>query len=102
MVCHAFADFVFQPDTMAKGKRRSYKTEPPPGIKYQATWFYWLTAHAIVHGSLVALITNNVSLGILEIICHWMIDFGKCENKYGIHTDQLLHFLCKLLWLYLM
>jgi len=98
LIGHAFADFVFQGDTMAKGKNRHRKTEPPPGAQYQPTWFYWLTAHALVHGGIVWIITQNMWLGIAEIVCHWLIDFGKCENLYGIHTDQLSHIFFKLIW----
>ncbi len=98
IVGHAFADFVFQSDSMAKGKNRHRKTTPPPGANYQPTWFYWLTAHALVHGGVVALVTGSVALGLAEVVCHWCIDFGKCENWYGIHRDQGLHIICKLVW----
>lgn len=102
LVGHAFADFVFQSDSMAKGKNRHRKTEPPPGAVYTPSWMYWLTAHALVHGGTVALITGSVLFGVLETIAHWAIDFGKCENWYGIHVDQTLHLLCKLMWIILL
>ena len=95
---HALADFSLQSDTMAKGKNRHRKTDPPPGAKYQPMWFYWLTSHALIHGGIVGIITHIWWLGLLEAICHWGIDFFKCENKYGIHTDQGLHILCKIIW----
>ena len=101
IIGHAFADFVFQTDTMAKGKNRHRKTEPPPGANYQPTWGYWLTAHSLIHGGTVWLITQNVLLGRAETICHWIIDFGKCENWYGIHRDQAMHIACKVLWIIL-
>jgi len=99
LVGHAFADFVFQSDSMAKGKNRHRKTEPPPGAVYTPCWPYWLTAHALVHGGTVALITGSFFLGVLETLAHWVIDFGKCENWYGVHTDQALHIICKLVWI---
>ena len=95
---HALADFSLQSDAMAKGKNRHRKTEPPPGATYTPCWPYWLTAHALIHGATVAVITGSVHLGIAETIAHWCIDFGKCENWYGIHIDQALHFLCKATW----
>lgn len=100
---HAFADFVFQTDAMAKGKNRNRQPDMsvvPPGQKYMPTWYYWLTAHALVHGSIVAAISGSTELGIVETIAHWLIDFGKCENWYGIHIDQALHMGCKLAYIW--
>ena len=96
---HAFADFVFQTDAMAKGKNRHNKTTPPPGAVYQPSWYYWLTSHAFIHGGMVYFITGMFFLGLAELVCHWIIDFFKCENKYGIHVDQALHLTCKIIWL---
>lgn len=98
VVGHALADFVLQSDTMAKGKNRHRRTDPPPGARYQPTWGYWLTAHALIHGGVVAVVTGSVGLGLAEAVAHWLIDFGKCENWYGIHADQGAHGLCKLVW----
>ena len=97
-VSHAICDFTFQTESMARGKNRHRKTEPPPGATYQPSWGYWLTAHALIHGGGVALATGRIDLGIAESVCHWLIDFCKCENFYGIHTDQFLHCFCKIIW----
>jgi hypothetical protein len=99
LAAHAFADYVFQSDFMAKGKNR--RTKPfnvPPGQTPQAIWPYVLTSHALVHGALVYFATGNLYLGLAETACHWLIDFGKCENWYGIHVDQIAHIACKLAW----
>ena len=101
LIGHALADFVFQSDTMAKGKNRHRKTEPPPGAVYQPTWGYWLTAHALIHGGVVWVVTGSGWLGLAETLVHWLIDFGKCENWYGIHTDQSAHIACKIIWVFL-
>lgn len=61
-------------------------------------WPYALSAHALMHGAAVSLITGSVVLGLAETGAHWCIDFGKCENWYGIHLDQALHLACKVLW----
>lgn len=98
LIGHALADFALQSDAMAKGKNRHRKTEPPPGATYQPCWMYWLSAHALIHGGAVWAITGNVWIGLCETILHWVIDFGKCDNLYGIHEDQALHLLCKLTW----
>jgi hypothetical protein len=57
-----------------------------------------MTAHAVMHGAAVAGVTGDVWLGIAETAAHWIIDFGKCENWYGIHADQAAHGVCKMLW----
>ena len=98
---HALADFVLQSETMAKGKNRNRKVDPsviPPGQKFQPSWFYWLTAHAATHGAAVYIVTGSLTLALLETGFHWLIDFGKCESWYGIHTDQAAHISCKLFW----
>jgi hypothetical protein len=96
---HAVCDFALQSDSMAKGKNRHNRTTPPPGAKYQPSWMHWLGAHAMIHGLGVGLVTGVWWLGVLEAIAHATIDYNKCENRYGINTDQALHYACKLVWL---
>jgi hypothetical protein len=101
MMGHALADFALQSPDMAKGKNRNRKPDMavvPPGQTYQPTWVYWLTAHALIHGLVVWLITGQWWLAVAETVAHWLIDFGKCDNYYGIHVDQGLHVACKVLW----
>ncbi len=102
LICgHALADFSLQSDDMAKGKNRNRPVDIskiPPGQKPMVIWPYWLTSHALIHGGMVGLITGNWWLGLAETLIHWAIDFAKCENWTGIHTDQALHVVCKALW----
>jgi hypothetical protein len=93
IVSHAVGDFVLQDETMAKGKNRNL-----PG-QTGVPWFYWLSAHALVQGGGVAIVLGSPVLGLSETIAHWVIDFGKCEDWYGLNTDQALHGLCKIIWL---
>lgn len=102
LCAHAICDFALQSDTMAKGKNRHNKTQPPPGAKFQPTWMYWLGAHSLIHGAGVALVTGVWWLGLCEVIVHGLIDFNKCENRYGIHADQFLHLLSKVFWIFIM
>lgn len=100
MLGHAVADFALQGDVMAKGKNRNRMPEPgqvPPGQKYMPTWGYWLSAHSGVHAAAVYVVTGSTLLAAGEFILHWLIDFGKCENWYGVNLDQFLHFYSKFL-----
>lgn len=94
---HAFADFAVQPEAMALGKCRRYKPAPASAAGWPH-WSYWLTAHALVHGGIVALITGNWWLGLAETLVHWAIDFAKCEGWTVLHADQGMHVVTKILW----
>lgn len=93
---HFICDYVFQTDAIATGKNRLL--DP---CKFGVNWYYWMTSHAITHGVAVGLITNSVLIGVIETILHWIIDTGKCEKHYGLHVDQALHVLCKILYVML-
>lgn len=101
LIGHAVADFALQTDTIAKGKNRHRKTDPPPGQKYVPCWPFFLSAHALIHGGAVTIATGSLLLGLFETIAHWLIDFGKCDNWYGVYTDQALHLGCKICWVLL-
>lgn len=94
LAAHALCDFPLQGDAVAVNKNRHAKTT----LQQHVPYYYWLVSHALVHGGAVAVITGIPVLGILETISHLIIDFSKCEKWINIHTDQLLHVLCKLLW----
>jgi hypothetical protein len=99
IVGHALCDYPLQGDSMAKGKNRH--TPPfnvPPGQKPGTVWPYWLGSHALIHGGMVALVTGSILLGVCETVAHAIIDILKCENVTNLHIDQLLHVVCKLLW----
>ncbi len=99
---HVLMDFALQSETMAACKC--------PGTAHPAAqavpWYFWLSAHAALHGAAAAAVlccfgspwwlVNFVFIG--ETLLHTAIDWGKCRRFYGIHTDQLLHYGCKLLW----
>ena len=96
IVAHALADFSLQTTAMAMGKSRRREAEKNEGNRERTLfWPYWLTAHALVHGGAVWIATGNMGLGIVEVVLHWIIDFAKCESWTNIHIDQLLHLVCK-------
>jgi len=102
IIGHAFADYAFQTDWIAKNKNRHNPApmgyDPKLHGAMQAIWPYVLSAHALIHAGLVYIILGRIDLAFYEFVIHWIIDFGKCERWYGIHVDQALHILCKLLW----
>lgn len=99
---HALADYALQSPWMAKAKSRH--AGPPEGYSaalhgpVQTIWPYVLTAHALIHGLAVTILTGSSALGLAETVAHWLIDFGKCERWYGIHADQWMHVGCKVAW----
>lgn len=98
---HFVADYPLQSDFIAKGKNRFRPVDPasiPPGQTPMTVWPWVLTAHAATHGAAVYLILGSPALAMAELLSHWLIDYGKCANRYGIHLDQAAHLVCKLLW----
>jgi len=99
---HAVADFGLQSDAMAKGKNPRRRMDPaliPPGQRYDPfVWVMYLTAHALIHGAMVYIITGLTGAAAAETVSHWLIDHGKCSNLYGPSVDQTLHILMKVLW----
>jgi len=102
LAAHVLMDFALQSETMALCKCRSC-TNP---IARSVPWYYWLLAHSLLHGAAVGIVLRwfdsdwNLVAAIVcgETLLHALIDHGKCEGWYRIHTDQLLHVACKLLW----
>ncbi len=101
---HFASDFPFQDAHMARTKNRHNKPEPgdiPPGQKITPIWYYSLTAHAFIHGTATYVATYfatggdmhaAIFMGLWQAWCHWFIDFLKCENVFGPHLDQRLHY----------
>jgi hypothetical protein len=102
LIGHAFADYPWQGELVAKGKNRhSPPYGIPPGQKPVAVWTHYLTAHALIHAGMVWFITGSVWLGAIEFVLHWLIDFAKCENWTNPHQDQALHIACKVVYAFI-
>ncbi|GAA5483783.1 hypothetical protein Hsar01_03017 [Haloferula sargassicola] len=100
IVGHAIADFALQGEFLSIAKNRHAsldrffgKSPAPKGV-----WVHALTAHALIHVAPVWLITGSVALGVVELVLHWLIDFAKCEGWTSFTVDQLLHLVCKALY----
>ncbi|KSV95389.1 DUF3307 domain-containing protein [Sinorhizobium sp. GL28] len=61
--------------------------------------FYHLAAHAGIQGAAVALVTGNVWLGLAEWGAHTAIDEAKVRGWTTFAQDQVLHIVCKVVWL---
>jgi Protein of unknown function (DUF3307) len=93
---HALADFALQSDFMVRAKDRNN----PLGAN--GMWMHVLGAHAVIHGGFVLLITQDIRLGLAEVIVHAVTDFLKCEKRINLHADQAIHIGCKVVWVLLM
>jgi hypothetical protein len=98
VIGHFVMDFALQGNTIANQK------SPLPGARDEALakavpWPYWMTAHALMHGGTVTLVTGSLLLGVFETGVHWVTDLAKCHRKIDIHTDQAIHVACKVVWL---
>lgn len=91
LVGHALADYPLQGDFLALNKSRTGPNLVP--------WWQALTAHALIHGGAVAVITGSWQLGFAETVIHAITDHLKCEKKIGINTDQAIHVACKVVWM---
>ncbi|MCI0705772.1 MAG: DUF3307 domain-containing protein [Planctomycetia bacterium] len=103
IAAHALMDFALQTDPMAVCKCR--KANNP--LQATVPWYYWLTAHAFLHGAAVGVVIRWVweaewvvvaAFAFAETFIHWFIDLGKCEKLYSMHIDQALHVICKIAW----
>lgn len=102
---HAIADYGLQSAYMAEKKVRA--PDNPD-------WFLALGAHALMHGSLVGVISMGFllltgseppvamliasTIGWTEAVAHFAIDHVKGRKSISYRTDQSLHYACKLTW----
>jgi len=91
LVAHAVADRGLQPERLSRQKQRP--TNPV------TTWFPNLACHGLIHGGAVAIATGVWWLGVLETGAHMLIDDSKAMGRINLWEDQVLHLLCKVIWL---
>lgn len=91
LVGHALCDYPLQGDFLARAKNHR---SPIPGVP----WYQALAAHSLIQAGAVWLITGSLFLGLCELVCHALIDWGKSDGAYGYDTDQALHVAVKLQW----
>lgn len=91
LAAHALADYPLQGDFLSRAKNHKL---PVPGVP----WPIALGAHALIHGGAVALVTGSFVLGLAETVIHMGIDWLKCDGRTSLMTDQVLHVVCKVVW----
>lgn len=88
---HFLADYPLQGDFLAQAKNRNTDLG-------KMFWPHALTAHSVIHGGFVMLITGSVWLGLAEAVVHGVTDAAKCDNRITLNTDQFIHIACKVAW----
>lgn len=93
---HFLADFSLQGDTMALEKNPNSTTS----LQVAVPWFYWMTAHCLVHAAIVAAVTGSLAFGAIEFVAHFFLDYSKCQRRISIHTDQAGHLITKAIFIW--
>lgn len=87
LVAHWVADYPLQGDFLSSAKQNGPLRA------------YHLIAHAGIQGGAVFLITGSIVLGLAEWVLHAIIDEAKIRGATTFAQDQVLHIVCKALWL---
>lgn len=90
VAAHFVADYPLQGDFLA-----SAKANGPLRV-------WHLFGHSAVHSGAVMLVTGSVTLAVLELIVHMLIDENKVHGPISFATDQALHIACKAAWVSLL
>ena len=92
---HFIADVILQDDRVNNNKNPNTKIpvgyDPEKHGPMQVVWPFFMLAHCATHGAMVYLVTGRMGLAVGETVHHFMVDYFKCKNKFGIYTDQMLH-----------
>ena len=98
LIGHMLADYPLQGGFLAMAKNRRGDVAAFFGERQvpRGLWIHALSAHSMIHGGMVWLLTGSVLLALVETLLHWVIDYVRCEGWIGYTTDQMLHFACKI------
>ncbi len=91
VAAHALADYPLQGPFLSEAKNRHTAVG-------KMFWPHALTAHAMIHGGFVLVLTGSIWLALAEVAIHWLTDFLKCDNSITLNTDQFIHLACKVAW----
>lgn len=91
-VGHALADFALSNEFFSVYK--SHKTKYPH--IQETIWPWLLGSHALIHAGMVFAATLNIWLALTELVLHALTDYLKSAGRISFHTDQAIHYACKL------
>lgn len=94
---HSISDLALQ--TKAIATYKSYLYIHSHTYLHPATWFFYLSGHALINGGVSGLIayffTRNVKfatiISIYAFSLHWIIDFCSTFRFYSLVVDQFFH-----------
>jgi hypothetical protein len=92
IAAHFVCDYTLQTEAVAIGKNRSINK-----TRFGVDWWYWMMGHSFTHGVALYLITGSVAAAVCDTFTHFMIDDSKCAGIFGIHVDQALHIVWRVL-----
>ena len=92
LVSHALCDYPLQGDFLAKAKNHKNGIIGVP-------FYIPLVCHSLIHSGGVYFCTGNIHFAFTELFLHTIIDYFKCDGAFGFQTDQILHVICKLIYL---
>lgn len=84
VIAHVVGDYLLQSDFMARAK--NHLTDVGRHM-----WMVVLPSHALIHGTLVLLVTGSYLCLLIETLTHTYIDYQKCDGKISFEKDQLYH-----------
>lgn len=90
---HALCDYPLQGGWLSKAKNHSLSLVPDEKI-----WPMALASHAAIQAAMVYIVTGWWVVAALEFACHTAIDYAKCDGRLSYNQDQLLHIICKIVW----
>ncbi|WKA31626.1 DUF3307 domain-containing protein [Bradyrhizobium roseum] len=97
VAAHALCDYPLQGDWLSKAKNPTLDL-----VAGEMIWPLALLSHATIHAAAVLFITGSPWLAACEFFTHALIDYEKCRGLLTYNGDQILHLLCKALWVALL
>ena len=61
-------------------------------------WWWSMSAHSLINGAGVSLVTGIWWLGVAEAVVHFITDYLKCAGRITTQRDQLIHLISKGAW----
>ncbi len=88
---HVLADFPLQGAYLSKQKCRC-------SAENRGDWIVALSAHCIIQAGGVWFVSGSLVYAAVELVLHALIDTGKCQGRYGLAMDQILHIASKIVY----